>query len=78
MQVFMAIHYHKLQERDAAGLVLISLTQCDGQYFPSEKDREQLAWVMLQQFGSLSAKSVMVATHLHANTLEEWRERVTN
>ena len=48
------------------------------QYFPSEKDLEQLAWVMLQQFDLLSAKSGMVATHLHANTQEEWRERVTN
>ena len=50
VQVFMAIDYRKLQVRDVAGLVLIALTQCDGQYFPSEKDREQLAWVMLQQF----------------------------
>ena len=77
VQVFMAIHYLKLQVRDATGLVLISLAQCDGPYFPSETNREQLAWVMLEQFDSLSAKSVMVATHLHVHTHGEWQERVT-
>ena len=78
VQMFMAMHYPKVQVRDAAGLVLISLTQCDGPYFPSETNREQLAWVMLEQFKSLSIKSAgLVATHLHVHTHGEWHERVT-